>query len=128
GNRRRRAVRTRGAQRAARSRGPRDSAVDREAACGCRPSDCVTLIETLFDTPVGPMRALASDTALCALEFSIPKRLSRLSARLERWFEAARIEPGTNTVIERTRTWLDDYFAGRGADIGTLPLDPRGAP
>jgi O-6-methylguanine DNA methyltransferase len=88
----------------------------------------VTLIETLFDTPVGPMRAVASDTALCALEFSIPTRLSRLSARLERWFAAPRIEPGTNAVIEHTRTWLDDYFAGRCAGINMLPLDPRGAP
>ena len=38
------------------------------------------------DTPIGPMLALASEAALCALEFSSPDRLPRLEARLDRWF------------------------------------------
>ena len=85
------------------------------------------LLETVFETPVGPMRALAADDALCALEFSMPKRMSRLNARLARWFDAPQIESGSNEVIEQTRQWLDDYFAGRTADISALALAPRGA-
>ena len=46
----------------------------------------MALVRARFDTPVGPMLALASETALCALEFSKTGRLSRLDARLARWY------------------------------------------
>jgi len=87
----------------------------------------MTLISTVFETPVGPMRALASDRALCALEFSLPNRLSRLDTRLARWFGGPPIETGTNAITESTREWLDAYFAGRAADTSGLALDARGA-
>src|SRR5437764_6771406 len=79
-----------------------------------------------MDTPVGPMLALASNEALCALEFASTGRLSRLEARLARWFTGADLADGSNVVIERTRAWLDAYFAGAAADASTLPLDLRG--
>jgi O-6-methylguanine DNA methyltransferase len=85
------------------------------------------LIRAFVDTPVGPMMALASADALCALEFTSTGRLPRLEARLARWYGAPSIETGTNPVIQRTLGWLDAYFAGTSADITDLPLDARGA-
>jgi O-6-methylguanine DNA methyltransferase len=84
------------------------------------------LTRATLETPVGPMLALASDTALCALEFSSTGRLSRLDARLARWFESPDVADGSSAVIDRTRAWLDAYFAGDPADAGMLPLDLRG--
>ena len=88
----------------------------------------MTLIRSLVDTPVGPMMALASDDALCVLEFYKKGRMSRLEARLARWFGAPPIHDGVNAVIRETRAWLDRYFSGESADISGLALDMRGAP
>jgi O-6-methylguanine DNA methyltransferase len=79
------------------------------------------LFRRIFETPVGPMLALASDAALCALEFARPgdtSRMTRLDARLKRWFAPHDIEDGTSQVLDLTDAWLRAYFAGssfRGA-------------
>jgi O-6-methylguanine DNA methyltransferase len=83
------------------------------------------LVRRKFDTPVGPMMALASDDALCALEFWKPGRMTRLDARLRRFFAPFEIEDGTNAVIAQTTEWLDRYFAGDRPD--DPQLDMRGA-
>jgi len=95
----------------------------------------LTLTRYRVDTPLGPMLALASDEALCALEFAGPRRrasgrerLQRLDGRLHRWFPPYEIVDGDTAILARTRGWLADYFAGVSADTGGLPLDPRGAP
>lgn len=80
-----------------------------------------------LSTPVGPMVALATETHLCALEFTIPGRVSRLDARLSRWFGDVEIEDGGNRVIARVSEWLSAYFNGDTADASSLPLDMRGA-
>jgi O-6-methylguanine DNA methyltransferase len=87
----------------------------------------MNLVRATLQTPVGPMLALASEQALCALEFSSTGRLSRLEARLARYFDRPAIADGWNEVIEGTRGWLEEYFEGRTADGSTLPLDMRGA-
>ena len=81
------------------------------------------------------MLALASDEGLCALEFTTVKgrargeeRLTRLHARLKRWFPPHEILDGETPTIARTRGWLAAYFEGTAADIGGLPFDMRGAP
>ena len=75
------------------------------------------------------MLALASDEGLCALEFTGPKqRLTRLEARLQRWFPPHEIVDGGAPIITRTREWLAAYFEGASADISGLTLDMRGAP
>jgi O-6-methylguanine DNA methyltransferase len=79
-----------------------------------------------FDTPVGPMLALASDQALCALEFWDPGRMSRLEARLRRWFGPHEIVDAQNAVLIGTGEWLATYFAG-GSPVDP-PLEMRGAP
>ena len=58
------------------------------------------LQQTLIDTPVGVMRAIASSEALCSLEFFSPGRMARLDARLARWFGGAKLLEGANRVIE----------------------------
>jgi methylated-DNA-[protein]-cysteine S-methyltransferase len=79
-------------------------------------------------TPVGEMVALATDQALCALEFGSTGRMSRLDARLTRWFPPHDITPAVNPVIEQVEGWLAAYFSGDRHDAGALPLDLRGAP
>ena len=86
------------------------------------------LSRAIIPTPLGDMLALASGAGLCALEFTGPrKRLTRLDARLRRWFPPHQIVDGNPPVIARTRAWLAAYFEGAGANAGDLPLDLRGA-
>ena len=86
------------------------------------------LHQSLIETPVGTMRAIASHDALCSLEFFSKGRMARLDARLARWFGDADMIDEPNGVIEKTREWLDRYFAGVSADIAGLNLEMRGAP
>lgn len=86
----------------------------------------MALVRATLPTPVGPMLAIASDDALCALEFTSESRLSRLDARLERFFTSHEVVDGTNAVIDQTVAWLDLYFAGASADADAVPLAPRG--
>jgi methylated-DNA-[protein]-cysteine S-methyltransferase len=91
------------------------------------------LFRAVLSTPIGDMLALASDQGLCALEFTTVRgrgeeRLSRLNARLARWFPPHDIVERESPTLRRTRTWLDAYFDGTSAAIGDLPLDLRGAP
>ena len=82
----------------------------------------------ILSTPLGDMLALDSGEGLCALEFTGPReRLPRLEARLRRHFPPHDIVDRDTAAIARARTWLDDYFSGRSADIGDLRLDMRGA-
>src|SRR5262249_22563299 len=86
------------------------------------------LSRATLTTPLGDMLALASDTALCALEFTGPrKRLTRLDARLARWFPPHEIVDRDTPVIAATRRWLAAYFAGEVGGAAALPLDMRGA-
>jgi O-6-methylguanine DNA methyltransferase len=93
------------------------------------------LSRTILSTPLGEMLALSSDEGLCALEFTTVKgqargeaRLSRLNARLAKWFPPHEIVDRETPTIARTRRWLEEYFAGAAADISGIPLDMRGAP
>jgi O-6-methylguanine DNA methyltransferase len=88
----------------------------------------VIIHRAMVGTPLGDMVALASDAALCALEFSGPGRQHRLEARMRRWFPPHTIAEGETPVISRTRDWLARYFEGVSADIAQLPLAMYGAP
>ncbi len=88
----------------------------------------MTLVRALIETPVGMMRALATDRALCAFEFHVDGRMARLDARLARWFEAPQFVDDDNAVIEATRVWADRYFRGISAGSSMLQLEMRGAP
>lgn len=86
----------------------------------------MTLARAFVETPVGVMRALATEHALCAFEFYTPGRMARLDARLARWFPDLELEDRENSILERTRAWASDYFAGQ-LPSADLPLDMRGA-
>lgn len=86
------------------------------------------LARAVLPTPIGEMLALDSGEGLCALEFTGPaERLTRLEARLGRWFPPHEIVDRSTPTLARTRAWLEAYFAGESADISGLPLDMRGA-
>jgi methylated-DNA-[protein]-cysteine S-methyltransferase len=99
---------------------------------------CTThLSRTVIGTPLGEMLALAGDEGLCALEFiqvkkrqtpASKERLTRLQARLRRWFPPHDIVDEDTAVFARTRAWLSKYFASEVADVGDLPIDMHGAP
>jgi len=81
------------------------------------------------------MLALSSDEGLCALEFTTvtgrargEDRLSRLDARLARWFPPLEIVDRDTPTLARASDWLTAYFAGAAAALADLPLDMRGAP
>jgi methylated-DNA-[protein]-cysteine S-methyltransferase len=86
----------------------------------------MTLTRAHAATPVGPMLVLASDEALCALEFSTTGRMSRLNERLARWYGKPSIADGDNDAVRETRRWLERYFAGESAEISGLTFDMRG--
>jgi O-6-methylguanine DNA methyltransferase len=92
------------------------------------PPNPVLLHRATIVTPIGEMYTLASDSALCALEFTGPQRQQRLEARLRRWFPGHDIADGDTPAIRRTREWLAGYFDGTRADPRDLPIEMRGAP
>ncbi|MEO8260577.1 MAG: methylated-DNA--[protein]-cysteine S-methyltransferase [Acidobacteriota bacterium] len=86
------------------------------------------LSREIVATPIGDMVALDSGDGLCALEFLDPaQRLTRLGARLRRYFPPHDIADRGTPTTARTRAWLEAYFAGASADISDLPIDMRGA-
>ena len=86
------------------------------------------LTRATLPTPLGPMLALSTDKALCALEFTGPKkRLPKLERRLRLHFPPHDIVDGETPVIARTRDWLAAYFDGTTADVGELPIEMHGA-
>ena len=82
------------------------------------------------------MLALASDDALCALEFTTvegrprPGAADAADARLGRWFPPHDCVDEPKPRSSRApRDWLDRHISPDGrATIGDLPLDMRGAP
>ena len=93
------------------------------------------LSRAFIETPIGEMITLSSDEGLCALEFTTVRgrsrgeeRMTRLTARLARWYPPHEIVDRESATIRRTRKWLKAYFDGITAEVGDLPLDMRGAP
>jgi len=69
-----------------------------------------------IDSPVGRLRLIATDQALVGIWFEHGRDAAR---------GAAELTPGSNTIIERTRAQLAEYFAGTRREFD-LPLEPRG--
>ena len=75
------------------------------------------LVRTKIGTPLGPVIAVADDSALYLLEFENRVALTGELRRLERDFGP--IGLGSNTLLEKFATELGDYFAGKSADFQT---------
>jgi O-6-methylguanine DNA methyltransferase len=99
----------------------------------------IRLSRAIVKTPIGDMMVIASDTGLCALEFTGPQydgrgnrikrpRLPRLAVRMKRWFPPHEVRDGRSPLVTRTREWLADYCDGADADVSGLPIEMHGAP
>jgi AraC family transcriptional regulator, regulatory protein of adaptative response / methylated-DNA-[protein]-cysteine methyltransferase len=78
------------------------------------------------ETPVGPMLAGATSTAICLLEFTDRRMLETQLAILRRRFGTALV-PGENALIDRLKAQLQEYFAA-GRRYFELPLAYPGTP
>ena len=78
-------------------------------------------------TPVGPMMALASEQALCALEFWTPDGCRGSTRGSRRWFAPFEIEDGTNAVDRADRRVARRATSRRAPTSRRSPLDMRGA-
>ena len=79
-----------------------------------------------IDTPVGPLLAGATSSALVLLEFSERNILQQQLDSVRRRFSMS-LRPGTNVWLNTLRAQLDEYFAGRRRDF-ELPLEYPGTP
>jgi methylated-DNA-[protein]-cysteine S-methyltransferase len=75
------------------------------------------LWQTSVASPVGPLRLVASDTALVAVHFPIEKHPRRLEAD----------NTAQHPLLERARRELDEYFLGRRRSF-EVPLALEGTP
>lgn len=87
-----------------------------------RPGSGVAL--RLFDTPLGPMLAGATDAGVCLLEFSDRPMLPTELRALERL--RGPLAPGRHPHLDELRGQLDAYFAGRSLAF-EVPLDTPGS-
>lgn len=84
--------------------------------------DCLCV--ALLETPLGPMLAGASATAICQLEFTDRRGLERSYAEMQRRFQLP-VVPGDNAMLQQLRRELQEYFSG-GRRQFTVPIAPRG--
>ncbi len=85
-----------------------------------------TFASTIIETPIGRMRAIASNKGLCALEFLKPTRQKMLTERLRRWYGDVKLSIEPNVFIEEAKVWLDAYFSDDTAKLPKIKLDMRG--
>ncbi len=81
---------------------------------------------TWLDTPLGPMLAIASETALYLLEFVDRRGLEREIERLRQRTKSV-IIPGKTPIIDLIESELKDYFQGNLTEFKT-PLFLLGSP
>ena len=86
--------------------------------------DC--LYAKWFETPLGPMLALANDAGLYLLEFVDRRGLEREVQALRRRL-TQRVVPGEHRHLKGIGEELDAYFAGRSLTF-TTPLQLTGSP
>lgn len=79
------------------------------------------MADTLFDTPIGPLYAVASEDGLERLEFV------RGTSRIEEAPPSGHGGSAAEQVLAATRQQLDEYFAGERRAFD-LPLNPIGSP
>ena len=84
--------------------------------------NCV--VTMMFESPVGPLLAGATDSAVCLLEFSDRRMLEAQMTTLRRRFDRP-IVPGENRLLKQLRREMEQYFAGRLRQF-SLPLDYPG--
>ncbi len=84
------------------------------------------LSRSKFDTPLGPMLAIANEEALYLLEFTERRHLQKEIDRLQSQ-EPSPILPGEPAPILQIKEELAQYFAGKLKAFCT-PISPIGSP
>jgi O-6-methylguanine DNA methyltransferase len=91
-----------------------------------RRSGAGAIVTTMFDTPLGPMLAGATDDGVCLAEFTdrrmLPTELETLRRRLRRPIVA-----GSHPHLDRLRSELTEYFAGTGRGFDVPLVAPGSA-
>jgi len=87
-------------------------------------ADC--LVTRQLESPVGPLTACASKTAICLLEFTDRRMLKTQFKTLQRRFDRP-VLPGDNALLRQLARELAEYFAGRRRQFD-VPLDAPGTP
>lgn len=84
------------------------------------------LTETTLQSPIGPLRLVASDAGLCRMAFDGSS--AELRRALERRFGHVRFAEarGRRALLDRARRALERYFSGAREDFDGIPLDPGG--
>ncbi|MBI4472506.1 MAG: bifunctional transcriptional activator/DNA repair protein Ada [Acidobacteria bacterium] len=77
-------------------------------------------------TPLGPMIACASGSALCLLEFADRRMLETQLKRIQRLLGCMFV-PSTNAIIEKLEKELSEYFRGQRREF-SVPLYTDGTP
>lgn len=85
-----------------------------------------TLFKQEISTPLGPMVALASEEALCCLEFRSKKRMSLLKQRLNNWYPSSKVLKKTNGILEQVKVQLAKYFDGDTMALNFLKTEAPG--
>src|SRR5438477_13112176 len=89
-----------------------ESAWGLESACGSS--------EAPEGSPAMPGRRVRASGGGAPRAVKNATRLKRLDARLSRWFPPHEVDDSTCPMIERTRSYLADYFNGAAADTAAL--------
>lgn len=84
------------------------------------------LHSALFQTPLGPMVAAATDDAVCFLEFA-DRRMFREQVRILARRFGLPLVPGENGLLRRLKAELEDYFEGRLRSF-SVPVQEPGTP
>ncbi|MGH8699409.1 MAG: bifunctional transcriptional activator/DNA repair enzyme AdaA, partial [Burkholderiales bacterium] len=88
-----------------------------------RSAECVTL--SWIESPVGPLVAGATDQGVCLLEFSDRRMLEGQLEQVRR--RLGPVLPGSHPLLDRLRSELEEYFAGRRREFA-VPLVYPGTP
>lgn len=79
-----------------------------------------------YESPVGPLVARATDSALCGLSFCDADRLEQQLQTL-REHHATTLRAGESALLNDLRRQFAEYFAGRRRDFD-VPLSAAGTP
>ncbi len=82
-----------------------------------------TLNQIQFETPLGPMRAIASDAGVLVCDFLDRRNIDPVLARVEQ--QHGQVIEGENEPLVKLRCELEAYFDGSGKTF-TVPLLPSG--
>ncbi len=83
-------------------------------------TDLTCILTRTIDTPIGPLVACATESAVCLVEFADRRALPRQTDTLRKRLNGA-VVPGINAILEQLNLEMREYFAGERTTF-TVPL------